>query len=265
MLCPDFWNCCVLAQRQSHRPSEIQPCVLKVSNDSQIRKILRRLAGQNRKAPPPRLHHCTRRPKISGENAAGGPCGKAPKPYGAAQAIAQAFADAAPRRSPTRYAAEQFAAALAAAQDKNIEGAIGGLILAWKQRYSLSVVEKHTWILRRILKRIDAETGAKLLPHAPIPRIAPQRTQTITQEEVDALMAHAPPHMRLLVSLMLSMALRISEALRAAPENYDAEKRTLRIITKGSKIKTFPVPENIHALFDLAPTEITGSYVERLW
>jgi integrase len=70
--------------------------------------------------------------------------------------------------------------------------------------------------------------------------------------------------MKLFVLLMSTMALRFAEAAAAAPEHYDAQAHTLTIRTKGGRVRTFPVPPSVDALFSLAPTNGHGTYVERL-
>jgi integrase len=115
---------------------------------------------------------------------------------------------------------------------------------------------------------VDRETGQQLAESLPKPGSPKARQQTISQEELDRLLARAKPFMRLLLYLMLSMALRISTALKAGPEHYDENTKTLTIKTKGrngGKLREFPVPETVAALFALAPKIGAGGFIERLY
>jgi integrase len=191
-----------------------------------------------------------------------------PAPYQTAEVIAQTFAEATPRGRNLHAAAKALAAALRRHPKAPQQETVNKLVAEWRQKYAHNTNCVRVTALTKILRRIDEETGTRLAGGVPKPKPTKARQQIVTQRDLDELLSRAKPHTRLLVSLMLSMALRISEALRAAPENYNADTRTLTIKTKGrngGKIREFPVPESIAALFELAPKVGTGGFVERLY
>ncbi len=63
---------------------------------------------------------------------------------------------------------------------------------------------------------------------------------------------------------MASMGLRFSEAYRIGPDNYDADTKTIRVQTKGGKVRPFPVPDEVSKLIALCPPDNPGTYIEKL-
>ena len=73
------------------------------------------------------------------------------------------------------------------------------------------------------------------------------------------MVASAKPRLELFLRLCSEMALRFMEAYRVTPGNWDRERHTLKILTKGGKTRTIPTPETIERLLAIAaekqPTE----------
>lgn len=96
-------------------------------------------------------------------------------------------------------------------------------------------------------------------PHAPNPR-----ERIATPQELEAILKTADPRMRCFLLLCIQLGLRWAEACRVAPKNYDAEKHTITLRTKGGKARTMPVPPMVEALFGIAapqPEESGTPYV----
>jgi integrase len=150
-----------------------------------------------------------------------------------------------------------------------VRGRIPGAVLiqlveGWKKRHSPWTTYNKVHGLRKICRAIDGQLRTHLAEEVPKFKEPPARKTIITDEELARLLAVSPPAIRLFVALMSHMALRFAEAKRAAPENYNAETRTLTIETKGGRIKRLPVPDEIAALFAMVPTGGEGGFVERL-
>ena len=73
------------------------------------------------------------------------------------------------------------------------------------------------------------------------------------------MVSAARPHLELFLRLCSEMALRFMEAYRVTPGMWDRERHTLKITTKGDKVRTIPTPETIERLLAIAaekqPTE----------
>jgi integrase len=116
---------------------------------------------------------------------------------------------------------------------------------AWKERYAHNTLYHSTAILRRILRHLERNGGPHIeLPHVKMPRA---REIVATQEQLDALLGAAKPHMRLFILLCWQMALRFAEALRVTPRSFDTATNTVRIIVKGGKERTLPVTPDVLA------------------
>lgn len=142
--------------------------------------------------------------------------------------------------------------------------AIAGLVARWRARHTPATLWCMTHALKRILTSMDTQLGTQLAREVPKVSYPKARQTTITPEEVQALLDHANPWMRLFVMLMANMALRFAEAMNASPEHYDPERQTLTITAKGGHRRTFPVPDEIRTLMELAPAHLSGTFIERL-
>lgn len=90
------------------------------------------------------------------------------------------------------------------------------------------------------------------------------RTVTATPEELQKLVAHAQPYMRLFILLASQLGLRITEARKLGPGDYSAEAGTITYRKKGGKTHTLPVTPEIAALFDSAPEAPGKSFIAAL-
>lgn len=110
---------------------------------------------------------------------------------------------------------------------------------------------------RRVLRSLQL-FGAKsdlwaCVPFTPKP--AP-RSATVRADELEALLAHASPAMRLLLLLCSDCALRSGTARRIAPCDIlvdEAGRWSIAIRSKRASMAQVPVTERIRALMQLAP------------
>ncbi len=162
--------------------------------------------------------------------------------------------------------ATEVARALEGARGTIPAVAVAGIIAGWKAKHhSPHTIFRRTQALRKILRSIDYELRTTLSAHVPKIRQPDARRTTINPDELARMLALATPGMRLLLLLMSTMALRISEAEKAAPEHFNDEKQTLTLTTKGGHRREFPVPDDIAALLRAAPIAPEGwSFIDAL-
>ncbi len=103
---------------------------------------------------------------------------------------------------------------------------------------------------------------SKQLPKLPLP--AP-RTRIATPGEIEALLAHAKPELRVVLLLAVDCGLRYTEARTLAQQNLNAHQRTITFIQKGGSTRTMPVTSRILEHLSKAPDTGTTqtSFVER--
>jgi len=128
------------------------------------------------------------------------------------------------------------------------------IVARWKTKYRPATVHSNAAGLRQLARFIEATTAI----HGPatwIPKTRDPgpRTTIATPEELRRLEAAAPAWFRCLLVLARSLALRLSECLRASQANLNREKQSLTILVKGGKLHTLPVTPQVLELFDLAP------------
>lgn len=122
------------------------------------------------------------------------------------------------------------------------------------------------YALRRIFRFLWEEHGApKLDQHVRrYPDVRP-RNVTATRAEIDALLASAPPHLKLWLLFCSDLAIRSGTAARLCPANYDPEMRRLRFVTKHNARQTLPVTDEIRALIDRCDLTDPTPFVRQLW
>jgi integrase len=120
--------------------------------------------------------------------------------------------------------------------------------------------------VRQILRMLWEEHGApKIDQH--ITRYAAPSPRNVTAErsEIDALLGHAAPHMRLWLLLCSDLAIRSGTATRIAPQNYRPQARTLQFTTKYRETATLPVTEELRALIETCDLNDPTPLVRQLW
>lgn len=223
---------------------------------AKIRALVCRLARCQRPPPPPQLPHPEGRSALSEKDVREST--PEPAPYNSALEIAKTWAQAS-KHWPTRTVARRLAEALENRKP------IGVLIAEWTAAYAPWTICGRLKILKRLLRTIDASTGSTLARGFPKVHQPRARAVTATKEELERMMQHATPHLRLFIMLTNRLALRFAEALSAAPENYDPENRTLTLRTKGGFIREFHVTPEIAALIQAAPEAAPGGFVQKLY
>jgi integrase len=113
----------------------------------------------------------------------------------------------------------------------------------WRKRLSRNTLHTYTCQLRSLLRAMH-EHGA---PKIEIPRVAGTRAREViaTQQEIDAMLAIAPPYLRLFILLCWQTALRFSETFTLTPRSFNKETGTAAIRAKGGKLRTIPLTEGI--------------------
>jgi integrase len=137
-----------------------------------------------------------------------------------------------------------------APQDLNIED-VRRAFNSWGHLARTTVYKRAT-LMRRMLKDLREEHG--IIPrlwHA-VPRVkqAPPRDVTIAEEERRRLLAHARPHMQLMILLCSDLAIRSGTASKLAPQHYDRQTKALTFTTKYDARMCLPVTRRIEALID---------------
>ncbi len=106
-------------------------------------------------------------------------------------------------------------------------------------------------LMRRMLRDLRDEYGIPRLWQAvPKLRNAPPRDVTYSEEEKAKLLAHANPHMELLIRLCSDLAIRSGTAVKIAPEHYDRQKGRLTFTTKSDARVSLPVTRRIAELLE---------------
>jgi integrase len=85
-----------------------------------------------------------------------------------------------------------------------------------------------------------------------VPRHPAARPRSVvaTDEEVENLLAHAKPSLKLWLLLCSDLALRSGTAAQARPAHYDAARRELRLTSKKGARLTLPVTAAIEELLN---------------
>lgn len=81
------------------------------------------------------------------------------------------------------------------------------------------------------------------------------RAVIATREEIERLLALAPPWLKCFLLLCAHCGLRGGTAMRVAPMHYNPERQTIKIDTKGGVIIEQPVSPQIQQLFEMAPKD----------
>jgi len=224
--------------------------------------MVRRLARRQRKAPPESipLERPRRDLPAQTESEADNP-----KPSNTASAIAAALSAAAPPPSHMRQVGRELATELAGVRGRIPAAAITGIVARWKKDYAPRTIHNHCICLKQLLRAIDAQLGTGLAQFVPKTRRPDSRRTTIEPDELQRMIDLAPPALRLFVLLMSVMGLRFAEAQSASPADFNREKQTLTLTTKGGHRREFPVPDQIAELFSVAPDAPDDwTYIERL-
>ena len=90
-----------------------------------------------------------------------------------------------------------------------------------------------------------------------------RRNVTATQEEKNALLAAAGPHLRLWILLCSDLAILSGTAARLGPDHYDAETGILHFTTKKGVRQTLPVTHEIRQLLAQCDQRDPSSFVRQ--
>ena len=94
---------------------------------------------------------------------------------------------------------------------------------------------------------------------------AKPRNVTISNQEKEALIRAAKPHLRLLLLLCSDLAIRSGTAARLAPEHYNPATCELTFRTKCQENMTLPVTEEIIELLNQCEPTDPAPFVRQLW
>jgi len=135
-----------------------------------------------------------------------------------------------------------------------------------RRPYAYQTKAEKAHALRRILRWLWEQQGAPKLDSqvSSYPGVRPRNIKT-THEEITALLAAAPPHMRLWLLFCSDLAIRSGTAVRLAPENYDPARGELRFTTKANAHMTLPVTAEIAALLERCDQRDPTPFIRQLW
>jgi integrase/recombinase XerD len=117
--------------------------------------------------------------------------------------------------------------------------------------------------LRRFLRFVDEQTHthlAKLVPR----RSQPQpRSILCTDDELAAILEHAPLWLRIFITLTRELGMRHKEALTLTAAAYNPETRALDFPRKGQGSSSIPCPPDIAAAIQLCATHSPATPIVR--
>ncbi len=136
----------------------------------------------------------------------------------------------------------------------------------YKGNYAHSTKATYAHSLRQILRWLWEEHGTpKLDQHVRRYQGIRPRNVTASREEIDALLAAAPDHLRLWILLCSDLALRSGTAARLGPRHYYHSNHTLQFTTKANAHLTLPVTQEIRELIERCSMDTPVSFVRQLW
>jgi integrase len=120
--------------------------------------------------------------------------------------------------------------------------------------------------VRNLLRFLWEHHGAPKLDSS-IARYAGIRPRNITiaDDERDALLAAAKPHVRLWLLFCADLAIRSGTAARLGPAEYDQQRRQLTFTTKCDEHVTLPTTAAIELLLDDCNMRDPTPFVRQLW
>jgi integrase len=91
------------------------------------------------------------------------------------------------------------------------------------------------------------------------------RNVTADHGEVDALIDHAPAHLRLWILLCSDLAIRSGTASALSPRHYHQHAGTLEFTTKYQERATLPVTDAVRELIEACDQTADIPFVRQLW
>ncbi len=253
------------ATRQA-RASE-QRGVQQVSYAEEMRQVYGRLV---RRAPPPSpqgFQDQAGRRQIPNPDAERSRSVKKSPRLGSLAQVAQAWAEAQTdhyNQLAARHLAQTTGIIPA---DRVTELIPNALIERWRSKYAQGTAYNLRMALVKFLRHLEKIGGTPRL-YADLAKIRrPKPRQTIaTQEELERMVSHAEPWLRLFVLLCCQLALRFNEAVAISPAHYNPDTQTITYRKKGGDKYTLPITPDIAALFAQAPvtTDPTTPYLQLL-
>lgn len=237
-------------------PCKTKAGVLKgVHHVQKTRKVVRRLERQPGNPTPEVLPHKTGGQRPSGHHA------RRKNPSPRVKDIADLWAQT------HDYHGKRAAKAIAAAAPKETppqltQAHADQAIRSLRETYSPATVHSAASHLRKILELCRDNGAPKLTIHA---RKARPRSVAPTEEELQAMYAHAQPWEKCWLILQAELGLRSNEARQVSDATHDAQHRTITIVGKGHKPRTMPTTDELERFFELAPKDLsTTSLLTRL-
>jgi integrase len=231
------------------------------------RSLLCRLARRRRSPPPKVLHQQTRGTPARGAAKGEGP----PKNPSAGTTLAEVLRAVyltGDTGTPNYQAAKRLLAQAGSLPPSQLTAAT---ILEISDTIARSGRALHTRsnyasALRRILRYLwEFHAAPKLDSYVRrYPGLRP-RNVLVNDDEREALLAAAPPHMKLWLLLCGDLAIRSGTACRLAPAHYDAQRRALTFTTKMGERLTLPTTQAIETMLDECDMRNPDPFVRQLW
>lgn len=119
--------------------------------------------------------------------------------------------------------------------------------------------------LRRILRFLWEHHGSPKLDHC-VPRSATIRPRCVTAErtEIDSLLDHAKPSLRLFLLLCSDLGIRSGTAVTISPQHYQPSTGQLRFRTKYDEKVGVPVTSEIAEAFELCDLNSSLPFITQL-
>jgi integrase len=188
--------------------------------------------------------------------------------YAPLSEVLASYAEEQPLYSEQRLAALQLAEACGKIQIEHLTSAIpNALCERWRKKWKHNTAINKRNALRRVLRFLE-----KICPSLPdlakqLPHFTAQqpRTRIATAEEVDQLIRHAKPALKIILLLATDCGLRYTEARTLGETNLNREAKTITFRQKGGSTRTLPITDRILALINQAPEIGTprASFVDR--
>jgi integrase len=124
------------------------------------------------------------------------------------------------------------------------------ILMRWRKHYAAWTVYTRRGILQHLLNSLTAYGAPRI--RAPKIRQPPPRPVIATQAEIAQALAIAKPHERLLILLCWQTALRSNEAATLTVSAWNREAHTVTTPTKGGKVRTLPVTNDIEEMLAAA-------------
>lgn len=245
----------VIAALQHPHPAR-QPATRSPSSlhAQEVREVLRRLAGPARPPQNEGLQHQKSGRNLPIQDARPGAIKKSPR-LGTVGQICQAWTEAHRNHSSIRVPAGALARLAGSCKPYELTPLhFQSIVTRWRQNYARNTLANYTRNLRQLAAYIGALARIPLSPF--VPKVPHEQARTIiaTPDELARLLAAAPGWQRCLLLFESQLGLRLSDALRLAPANWNDQTHTMTLRQKKTgRLLKLPTPKILEEILSAAP------------